>query len=211
MGLSGLFDQLVAFVIEDPRDGGRAGRQARSPHQYVADPLAAPVGVVLLEHEDGPSGDVRQLAALLALGLVHQAGGSFLLEPALPAVERVLAHADHLGEVTRRQAAAAPRVQDQQPLLRRHVRRRLVCRLGLGQPRTLAPPEGHLLHLQFLRLPQVGLLLAAGRSQILAQIHRLPALRNTPFIHVPAGCPRLRPCVRYGRGHGRHGRRRRRV
>jgi hypothetical protein len=58
--------------------------------EHGADAFAAPVGVVLLEHEDGPAGEFRKAAAALATAVpVLRAGGSFGLETAFPVVEGV--------------------------------------------------------------------------------------------------------------------------
>ena len=55
---------LLACLVQHAGDGLGAGRQRRAAEQQGADPLAAPVGVVLLEHEDGAPRDVGQAAAL---------------------------------------------------------------------------------------------------------------------------------------------------
>ena len=128
---------LVARLVQDPRHGRRRGRQGRPAEQHVADPLAAPLGIGLLEHEDRPLGQLMHAAALgAAPRLVHQPARAQLVEPLLPAVERVLGEAHQRGEIARRQAAPLPGVEDQQPLLGRH--RRLRRLLGLDQPPPLA-------------------------------------------------------------------------
>ena len=137
MRTGGHLFHLVARLVQHPRHGRRRGRQRRTAHQHVADPLAAPLGIRLLEHEDRPLGQFRHAAALgAAPGLVHQPGRTLLVELLLPGVERVLGDAHQRGEVAGRQAAPLPGVEDQQPLLGRH--RRLRRLLGLDQPPPLA-------------------------------------------------------------------------
>ena len=135
--MGGDFFHLVARLVQHAGDGPRRGRQGRTAEQHVADPLAAPLRVGLLEHEDRPLGQLVHAAALgPAALLIHQPGRARLVEPLLPTVERVLREAHQRGEIARRQAAPLPSVEDQQPLLGRH--RRLGRRLGLDQPLPLA-------------------------------------------------------------------------
>ena len=52
--------QLVAGLVQHPGHGRGAGGQGRAAQQHVADALAAPVRVGLLEHEDGAPGQLGQ-------------------------------------------------------------------------------------------------------------------------------------------------------
>ena len=91
---------------------------------------STPVRVGLLEHQDGPLGQLGQATAFgTAARLVHQAGRALGLELLLPGIEGVLGDADQGGEVAGRQAAPLPGVQQQQALL---GRQRTGRRLGLG-------------------------------------------------------------------------------
>ena len=75
--------------------GCRTGRQSRSAEQHVADPLAAPFGMGLLEHQDRAFGELRQPAPLRPTPvLVQQTGRSQLLESLLPGEQRALGDAD---------------------------------------------------------------------------------------------------------------------
>ena len=127
--------------MQHPRHRRRAGGQGRSPDHHVADPLATPVGIGLLEHEDRPLGEFRQAASLgAAAGPVHQTARALLLEPLLPVVERVLRYAHQGGEIGPGQPAAQPGIQDEQSLLGREGLTR--CgRLRLYQAAT-APLAG---------------------------------------------------------------------
>ena len=132
----GHFLQLVAGLLQHPGHRRRAGRQRRAAHQHITDPLAAPIRIRLLEHQDGPLGQIGQLAALATTaGPVHQPGRTLLLKALLPHVERVLRNAHDRGEVGRRQPAAAPGIQDQQPLFRADLQLR--CGGLLDQPLPL--------------------------------------------------------------------------
>ena len=172
--------QLVARLVQHPGHGRRAGRQGRAAEQHVADPLAAPVGIGLLEHQDRPLGQLRQAAPLRpAPRLVHQPGRTQLLELLLPGVERVLRDAHQRGEVPRRQAAPLPGVEDQQPLLR--VRARAVAaRRGLAST-------------PFSRPAKIGRRKRRGIfpvQRFLAVRDRLPPPPNPPpQDHRPARCP----------------------
>lgn len=70
--------------MQDAGDGLRAGRQGGTPEQHGADLLAAPIGIILLEPEDGPAGD------LSAAGLVLQARRSLGLKLVLPTIKGML-------------------------------------------------------------------------------------------------------------------------
>ena len=138
MGASGGLLGLVAGLMQDAGDGLGAGGQGGAAQQQGADLLDAPVGVGLLHHEDGASGHLGQAAAGRgAAGPVLQAGGSLLLELAVPGVQSMLGDADQGGEVAGGQAAASPGVQQQQALLRGERRGR-----GLVLPDAAAPPGG---------------------------------------------------------------------
>jgi len=109
--------QLVAGLLQHPGHCRGAGRQCRAAHQHITDPLAAPIRIRLLEHQDSPLGQLGQLAPLAtATRPVHQPGRTLLLEALLPRGKRVLGNADDRGEISRRQPAAAPGIPDQQPL-----------------------------------------------------------------------------------------------
>jgi hypothetical protein len=95
--------QLVARLMQHAGHGTGAGRQGRFPAQHVADLLAAPGGIGLLEQEDGALGQVGQLAAARpAAGPIHQPAWPLCGELALPLVERVFGQADQSGKVRRR-------------------------------------------------------------------------------------------------------------
>src|SRR5262249_61178598 len=63
VGPAGGLLQLVAGLVQDAGDGGGAGGQGGAAQEHVADALAAPVGVGLLQQEDGPFGQLGELAA----------------------------------------------------------------------------------------------------------------------------------------------------
>jgi hypothetical protein len=123
--------------VQDAGDGAGAGRQGRAAGQEVADLLAAPGRVGLLEHEDGAPGQLGQAAAgRPAAGSIQQSARTLAGKLPLPLVERVFGQADQRGKVGGRQAAALPGIQEQEPLLRGQGRRRLA---RLDQPSAAAP------------------------------------------------------------------------
>ena len=114
MRMGGHLLHLVARLVQDPRHGPRRGRQGWPAEQHVADPLATPFRIGLLEHEDCPLGQLMHAAALgAAPGLVHQPARPQLVELLLPGVERVLGKPHQGGEIASRQAAPLPGVEDQ--------------------------------------------------------------------------------------------------
>jgi hypothetical protein len=132
---------LVNFIARFVKGMGHrlgAGGQRRSAEQHVADAFASPVGVSLLEQEDGPFGQLGEPASLAgAARLFHEAGRSELGEPLLPEIEGVLGDAHQGSEISRGQAAALPAVEDHEPLL--GVVGRCLLLPGPGQPP--APPR----------------------------------------------------------------------
>ena len=137
MGSRRSFVQLVAGLMEHAGDRWRTGRQRRSAHQHLADPFAPPVGMRLLEQEDGAFGEVGQAASFAgATRLFQQAGRSLLGEPLFPGIERMLGDADQGGEILGGQAAALPAVEDHQSLL--GVVRRRFYLFGSSQPASAA-------------------------------------------------------------------------
>jgi hypothetical protein len=56
----------VAGFVQDLGNGRGTGRQGWAAQQHVADALAAPVRIGLLEHQDGALGQFRELAAAFA-------------------------------------------------------------------------------------------------------------------------------------------------
>jgi hypothetical protein len=119
----GDFFQLIAGLMQDARHGGSAGRQGRTAQQQVTDLLATPVGVGLLEQQDGAYGQLGQAAARgPAAGLVHQAAWPLRVKLLLPGIQGVLGEADQGGEVAGRQLAALPGIQQEQALLRGVIR-----------------------------------------------------------------------------------------
>ncbi len=112
------FLEHVTGLVQDRGDRTGAGWQGGTTQQHVADLLATPVRVGLLEHQDAALGQVGQPAATRRPArLVHQPGRPVGVEAFLPAVQRVLRHADQAGEVAGRQPAAQPGVEQQQALL----------------------------------------------------------------------------------------------
>ena len=110
---------LIAGFVQHPRHRRGTGGQGRAAYQHVADALAAPLRVGLLQHENGAFGQFRQArAGRAALGPVHQSTWPFLLEPLLPGEQRMFGDADQVGKIRSRQAAALPGVQQQQTLFR---------------------------------------------------------------------------------------------
>src|SRR5262245_33061870 len=110
---------LIARFVQHPGYGGRTGTQRRSPQQLVAQTLAAPVRMQLLEHYYRALGDLRQLAPRgCTARLLRQPRRAMLGEPLLPEVQRVLGDSHQWREVAGRQATPLPGVQNQQPLMR---------------------------------------------------------------------------------------------
>ena len=133
----GRFVQLVARLMQHAGDRWRTGRQRRATQKHLADALAPPVGMRLLEQEDGAFGEVGQPASFAgATGLFQQAGRSLLGEPLLPGIERMLGDAHQGREILGGQAAALPAVEDHESLLG-VVSRRLHF-LGPSQPTSAA-------------------------------------------------------------------------
>src|SRR6202035_1056933 len=102
--------QFVAGLAEYAGDGLGAGGQGRAAQQHGGDALAAPVGGVLLEPEDGAAGGG-------AAGPIDEAGGAVGFKFTFPGVQGMLGDADQGGEVAGGQAAAAPGVEDEEALL----------------------------------------------------------------------------------------------
>lgn len=79
-----LFLELITGKVQCPGDRTRACRQCGAAHQFIGDPLAAPLGVRLFEHHDRALGQLQQLAAgLRALRWPGQPGRPLFAE-ALP-------------------------------------------------------------------------------------------------------------------------------
>src|SRR5438132_8761084 len=164
----GYLFQLIAGLVQHRGHGTGAGRQGGAAQQHVADALAAPGGVALLEQQDGAPGQVRQPAAgRRPAWLVHQSGRTLLIELLLPAIEGVLGQPDQGGEVAGRQAAAWPGVEQEQALLGRQRR-------GLGpallhQAPPVWPPAPSWQHSIQTRRRSVPVL---GRGQLLLLVRR---------------------------------------
>jgi hypothetical protein len=121
----GVLFQFVAGLVQDARDRRWTGRQGGTTRQHIADALTAPLGVVLLEHEDAAFGQIGQAAArLLTAWLVHESSRTLLVELMLPGVERVFGDTDQGGEVAGGQTAAPPGIQQEQALRGGQRRRR---------------------------------------------------------------------------------------
>ena len=63
---SGRLMELVTRLVQDACNGYGARRQSRAPEQHVADPLAPPVGLRLLERQNGPASGIGKPASRLA-------------------------------------------------------------------------------------------------------------------------------------------------
>ena len=109
-GRVGTSSSCVARLVQHPRHRRGTGRQRRPAQEHVADPLAAPVRVRLLEHQDRPLGHLGQrLPGRAPLGWSISPAGPCGLELLLPRVERVLRHADQSGRSRRPAARCAAR------------------------------------------------------------------------------------------------------
>ncbi len=133
--------ELVARLLQDAGDRLRARRVALAAVQNVADPLAAPVGVRLLQEQDRSLGDVGEARASRATATpLLETGGTELVELAPPVVERVVADPDEGSEVLRRKTAPLPRIEDEDPLLGgQRLRRQAILRPDEPLP---APSRG---------------------------------------------------------------------
>ena len=120
VGAGGRLFEFIAGLMQHPGDRRGAGGEGRTTPEHVADALAAPVGVRLLEHKDGAARQIGELAAASACAwLLHEPGWALGIELLLPGVEGVLGEADHGGEVTGGESAALPGIEQEQPLLGR--------------------------------------------------------------------------------------------
>ena len=110
---------LVAGLVKHAGHRLGARGQGRASKQHRANLLAAPIGVILLEHQDRPLGDLGQAAPhRSATGLVLQPGRAFRLELLLPRVEGVLRDAPDEGrEIPGGKAAPSPGVEQEEALL----------------------------------------------------------------------------------------------
>ena len=137
MRAGGHLFQLVAGLVQHPGHGRGAGRQRRAAQQHVADPLAAPLGIGLLEHEDRALGQLRQAAALAGR---RAAGPSARPGPARrtsSSRRRACAWRRPPARRSRRPAGrSAARCRGSQPLL--GVERRGLLLLGPRQPSAAA-------------------------------------------------------------------------
>src|SRR5262249_53764682 len=130
MGPGGDFFQFVAGFVQDASDGRSTGRQRGSALEHVADALATPGGVGLLEHEDcAPRHFGQATPRWAAARPIYQTGGAFALELALPIVERMFGHADQCREVAGGQTASLPGIQEEEPLLGSQRRRGTIRRM----------------------------------------------------------------------------------
>jgi hypothetical protein len=117
VGMSGRLLGLVAGLVQDTSDGTRANGQAWAALQKSADAFAAPLGVVLFEHENGAFGDFGEAVALGGTaGSILQPGRPFILEAAFPGVKGMLGATDEGGKAGG-QAGAAPGVHQQEKRL----------------------------------------------------------------------------------------------
>ena len=115
-----LVHRLVARFVQHTGHGRSTGRQRGTTQQQVADPLAAPLRMLLLEHQDRPLGQLRQAAAGRSpTRLVHQPGRPLLVEKLPPFVERRRRGPHQRRKILGGQSAAPPSIQQQQPLLGR--------------------------------------------------------------------------------------------
>ncbi len=109
----------VAGLAQNTGHGGGTGGQGGATQEHVADLLAAPVGVGLLEQQNGALGQFGEFAAGgAAAWLVGQSDGSEFVEAFLPGIEGVLGESDQGGEVAGWQSGSAPGVEDEKALLR---------------------------------------------------------------------------------------------
>ncbi len=112
--------ELVARFAKNTSDRRRTGRERGTAKERVADPLAAPLWMFLLQHHDRPLGNLRETAPPRTTArLVDKPRGAAVLEPTLPRVERVARDADERRKVARRKTTPAPSIEQQETLLGR--------------------------------------------------------------------------------------------
>ena len=186
-----LFDH-PAFFRQHPPDRAGARAVAFGADQNVVDALLAPVGVCLFEHHDRPTTHFREAAAPPCTTLsIGEARRAFRLEARPPFVERGHRNLDHLGELARRELGADPRVEDQQPLLRRVLHTPGSVRLAHTTPCTASTA----------RPPGRRLLLAGGSIRIGRRLGAAAGSPGAPDSGTDLGFASL------GAGVGRTGRR----
>ena len=130
----------------DQRTADRRGtrREALCAQQHRRDPVLAPVGVLLLQHQDRALGRLTELAPRRAPArLVVEPSRPELREARLPGPQRVQRQTHERREVSGRQLAAQPAVEDQQPLLGREARPAAFWHAPPRPPRRLLVAVAH--------------------------------------------------------------------
>ncbi len=99
MRSGGGFLQLVAGLVQDAATAAGLAGSAGLRSKHMADAFASPVGMRLLEQQDGALGDVGEPASFLApRGWSRKPAGPVLCEPLLPGIERMLGDAHQVAK-----------------------------------------------------------------------------------------------------------------
>jgi hypothetical protein len=137
----GDFLQFVAGVVQHLRHRLGTGGQGRTTQKQIADALAAPIGMILFEHENGALGRFGETTSRRrAPRPLQEPGRPLLIETLLPRIEGVFGDPDQSGKVSGRQTATPPSVQEKQSL--RACQRRRPRLVGGHQPAPHARRSG---------------------------------------------------------------------